>query len=74
MAIRTKLGVRLVNESIRADDECLLAGEIIRIWALAEGQHEERLYWVTNLLEDSQGEIKSVLRANSKAHTSGRIQ
>jgi len=66
MAIYTKHGERISNESLRVNDKCMLNGQIIKVWAKVIGETQERQYWFSDLRCDQKGEIQSVLKANSK--------
>lgn len=66
MAIYTKLGKRLLQETIRIDDDCYIGDKVIRFRAVVEGQRIARLHYVTDLLADGgkteiQAEIRSLL-------------
>ena len=66
MAIYTKHGERISNESLRVDNDCMFNGQIIKVWAKVVGEPNERQYWFSDLRCDQKGEIQSVLKANSK--------
>lgn len=66
MAIDTKHGVRLINESLRVDQSCLVDGEIVRVWAIVAGETTERQYWLSDLRGDKKHEVRDVIHANLK--------
>lgn len=66
MAIRIKHGEKLSHDSLRVDNDCLFDGEVVKVWAKIQGQEEEKLYWLSDLVGDEEGEVKRVLKANFK--------
>jgi hypothetical protein len=66
MAIHTKHGERVINESLRIDAACLFNDEIVKVWATIEGQTAEKQYWLSDLVGDKRREVKEVIDANLK--------
>jgi hypothetical protein len=67
MAIYTKHGKKIINDSIHIDGECYFADKVIKMRALVEGETAPRLIYVTDLLADhGKAEINDVIAANSK--------
>ena len=64
MAIYTKQGHRILNESIRIDPDCYFADQVIKIRALTERTKKEKLYWLKDLLADGgKAEIHTTVTA-----------
>lgn len=62
MAIYTKQGRQIIENSIRIDPDCYFANQVIKIRALAEGTKKEKLYWLKDLLADGgKTEIQTVV-------------
>jgi hypothetical protein len=72
MAIRTKLGNKVINESLRIDQDCLFRGEIVQVWAILQGQTTEKKYWITDLVGDVKNELQNVLNSNLKKRNGGQ--
>ena len=66
MAIYTKFGDKVTNESLRVDQDCLFHGEIVKVWAKLEGQTDEKQYWISDLIGDRKKEVRDVITANVK--------
>lgn len=66
MAIFTKHGEKLINESLRVDGDCIFNEEIVKVWAVIEGQATEKQYWVSDLVGDRKKEVRDVINANIK--------
>ena len=66
MAIRTKHGANVIQESLRVDRDCVFKDEIVKVWAVLEGESAEKLYWLSDLVGDKKHEVHDVLRSNSK--------
>ena len=66
MAIRTKFGETLMNDSLRIDQDCLFDGDIIKVWAKIEDQSDEKQYWISDLVSDGKREVRDVINANLK--------
>lgn len=64
MAICTKFGERVINESLRIDEECLYRGEIVKVWAMLNGQTFEKQYWISDLVADAKNELRDVINSN----------
>ena len=52
MAVYTKHGHRIPDESARIDDTCYFADKVIKIRAVPETRRKEQVYWVKDLLAD----------------------
>jgi hypothetical protein len=72
MAIRTKLGNKVINESLRIDQDCLFRGEIVQVWAILQGQTTEKKYWISDLVGDAKNELQHVLNSNVKKRNGGQ--
>jgi hypothetical protein len=66
MAIHTKFGEKVTNESLRVDQDCVFDDEIIKVWAKLEGQTDEKQYWISDLIGDSKKEVRDVINSNLK--------
>ena len=66
MAIRTKFGETLMNDSLRVDQDCLFDGDIIKVWAKIEDQNDEKQYWMSDLVGNGKREVRDVINANLK--------
>lgn len=66
MAIFTKHGEKLINESLRVDGNCIFNEEIVKVWAVIEGQATEKQYWFSDLVGDTKKEVRDVINANIK--------
>ena len=66
MAVRTKYGERVINESLRIDGDCMFNDQIVKVWATLEGQTAEKQYWLSDLVGDKKTEVRDVINANSK--------
>lgn len=53
MAIYTKHGQRIPNESAHIDQSCYFADKVIKIRAVPETRRKEQVYWVKDLLADN---------------------
>ncbi len=64
MAVYTKHGLRIPNESARIDDTCYFADKVIKIRAVPENRRKEQVYWVKDLLADGgRAEIEAFITA-----------
>jgi hypothetical protein len=62
MAVYTKHGQRITNESARVDESCYFGDKIIKIRAMPESKKKEQVYWVKDLLADGdKAEIESFI-------------
>ena len=52
MAVYTKNGQRLSNDTARVDESCYFADKVIKIRAVPENRKKEQVYWVKDLLAD----------------------
>ena len=52
MAVYTKHGLRIPDESACVDDTCYFADKVIKIRAVPENRRKEQVYWVKDLLAD----------------------
>lgn len=66
MAIYTKQGQKIVNESISIDGECWMGKEVVKIRARTEGDTVEQYFWKSDLRADNDREIRDVIKANTK--------
>ena len=66
MAIYTKHGEKIINESLRIDSDCMFDDEIVKIWAIVEGETGEKQYWFSDLHGDRKREVQDVLDSNLK--------
>jgi hypothetical protein len=72
MAICTKFGDKVINESLRIDQDCLFRGEIVQAWAILQGQTTEKKYWISDLIGDAKNELRHVLNSNLKKRNGGK--
>ncbi|HEY6252023.1 MAG TPA: hypothetical protein VI685_18865 [Candidatus Angelobacter sp.] len=70
MAIHTKYGEKVINESIHTDQDCLFDGDIVKVWATLEGQATEKQYWISDLVGDRKKEVFDVIKSNLKKRES----
>jgi hypothetical protein len=64
MAVYTKYGSRLTNESAHIDGSCYFADKIIKIRAVPENRKKEQVFWVRDLLADNgRPEIEAFVRS-----------
>ena len=67
MALYTKYGRKIMNDSIMIDGDCFVGDKVIKIRALVEGGTTLRLLYLTDVLADNgKAEIDDVIRANLK--------
>ena len=66
MAICTKFGERVINESLRIHEDCLYRGQIVKVWAILNGQTIEKQYWISDLVADAKNELRNVINSNLK--------
>jgi len=66
MAIYTKHGERMINESLRIDDACMFNDEIVKVWGIVEGESAEKRYWLSDLHGDRKREVRDVIQSNLK--------
>ena len=67
MAIYTKHGKRLIQESITLDSDCYVGRKAIKIRALVEGQTTLQSFYISDLLADNgKQEIQDAIDANTK--------
>jgi hypothetical protein len=66
MAIHTKFGDKIINDSLRVDNNCIFDSDIVKVWATIEGEAQEKQYWLSDLIADKKREVRDVLAANSK--------
>lgn len=66
MAIHTKYGERVINESLRIDADCLFNDQIVKVWATLEGQTVEKQYWLSDLVGNKKREVRDVIDTNLK--------
>lgn len=66
MAIHTKFGDKVVNESLRVEKDCLYDADVVKVWARLEGQAGDRQYWISDLIGDKKNEVRDVVKANLK--------
>lgn len=52
MAVYTKHGHRISDESARIDETCYFADKVVKIRAVPETRKKEQVYWVKDLLAD----------------------
>jgi hypothetical protein len=64
MAICTKFGERVINESLRIHEDCLYRGQIVKVWAILNGQTIEKQYWISDLVADAKNELRDVINSN----------
>jgi hypothetical protein len=63
IAIYTKHGQRIPNESAHVDESCYFADKVIKIRAVPESRRKEQVYWVKDLLADNgKQEIEGFIR------------
>lgn len=70
MAIHTKFGETVINESLRIDRDCLFDGDIVKVWARVEGQADEKQYWISDLIGDRKKEVHDAINSNVKKRES----
>ena len=70
MAIHTKFGDTVINESLRVDRDCLFDGDIVKVWARIEGQADEKQYWISDLFGERKKEVRDVIKSNLKTRKS----
>ena len=70
MAIHTKWGEKLINESLRIDESCMFDGDIVKVWSIVEGETTEKQYWLSDLVPDSKREVRDVIESNKKKQES----
>jgi len=64
MAVYTKHGLRIPNESARIDATCYFADKVIKIRAVPENRRKEQVYWIKDLLADGgKAEIEAFITA-----------
>lgn len=64
MAIYTKLGKKVLEDTIRIDGDCYVGDKVIKIRAQVERERVARLLYVTDLLADGgKKEIQDEIRA-----------
>lgn len=73
MPIRTKFGDKVINESLRVDQDCLFDGETIKVWVRLEGDAVEHQYWISDLIGDRKNEVRDVIHANLKTRASPAV-
>lgn len=62
MAVYTKRGERLTEESAHLDTGCYFADRVIKIRAVLENTRKEQVYWVKDLLaDDGKPEIEAFI-------------
>ena len=67
MAIYTKHGSKIMNESICIDNDCCMGRTVVKIHAVAEGETSPQYFWVSDLTADhGKQEIQDVIKANRK--------
>ena len=66
MAIYTKFGGKVIQESLRVDQDCIFSGEIVKAWASVDGEAGEKQYWLSDLVGDAKREVRDAIRANLK--------
>jgi hypothetical protein len=66
MAIYTKHGDKLINESLRVDLDCMFGDKIVKVWGVIEGGTTEKQYWYSDLVGDGKKEVRDVIHANAK--------
>ena len=67
VAIYTKHGKRLIEESITVDNDCYVGRKVIKIRALVKGHTAPQSFYISDLLADNgKQEIKDVINANIK--------
>lgn len=67
MAIYTKFGRKILNDSIRIDGDCYFGDRPIRIRALVEGRTHPQLLYISDLIaDDGKEEIRAVIKANRR--------
>lgn len=67
MAIYTKHGKEIVNDSVEADGECYHDEALIKIKARIKGETAPQTFYVSDLKADrGQREIEDVVRSNLK--------
>ncbi|HLJ30175.1 MAG TPA: hypothetical protein VKY85_25940 [Candidatus Angelobacter sp.] len=64
MAIYTKYGEKVINQSLRVDRDCMFNDKIVRVWATLEGQTAEKQYWISDLIGDKKKEVRDVINSN----------
>jgi len=69
MAIYTKHGEKVINESLRVDQDCLFNDEIVKVWATVEGETAEKQYWFSDLVGDRKTEVRDVINSNLKKNS-----
>lgn len=66
MAIFTKHGDKLLNASLRVDQECIYDEEIVKVWGMVDGETVEKQYWISDLRGDKKREVRDVIESNLK--------
>jgi len=66
MAIYTKYGDKVINQSLRVDRDCLFNDDIVKVWATLEGQTTEKQYWISDLVGDKRKEVRDVINGNRR--------
>ena len=72
MAIHTKFGDKIINESVHADQDCVFHGEIVKVWAIMDGQTTPKQYWISDLVGDRKKELCDAIHANLKKRGSAK--
>ena len=68
MAIYTKHGYMIINDSIHVDRSCYFDSKLLKIWALFEGATAEHQFFISDLKADNgKTEIDDVIRAALKS-------
>ena len=64
MAIYSKHGERVSNQSARLDSSCYFADKVIKIRAIPDNRKKEQVFWVKDLLADGgKTEIEAFITA-----------
>lgn len=67
MALYSKYGRKIINDSIMIDGDCYVGDKVIKIRALVEGKIAPQLFYLTDVLADNgKAEVDDVVRANLK--------
>jgi len=68
MAIYTKHGYMIINDSIHIDHSCYLDNKLLKVWALFDGATAEHQFFISDLKADNgKTEIDDVIRAALKS-------
>lgn len=67
LAIYTKFGRKILNDSILIDGDCYFGDRPIKIRAVVEGRTHPQLLYISDLIADNgKEEIQAVIKANHR--------